>query len=243
MKLEQYLLEIEQFLRDYLKESHMDGYILGLSGGVDSTLVAAIARKAVGKDKLLCISIPIESHRNDEEDAKKIADLLDINFQVINLTETYLSFKKEIKGEEYSRLTLGNLKARMRMSLLYAIGQEKRFLVLGTDNMDEAYIGYFTKYGDGGADLNPINHLTKREVRDAIKMYGLSDYFSERVATAGLYEGQTDEKEIGFTYDELDAYLLGKEINPEVIEKIERLHRISEHKRKPIPTPKPFIRD
>ena len=243
MKLEEYLLEIEQFLRDYLEVSHCKGYVLGLSGGVDSTLVAAIARKAVGKDRLMCYTIPIESRRNDEDDAKKIAELLDINFKKVDLTDTYLSFKETLKGDDFSRLTLGNLKARMRMSLLYAYAQELGYLVLGTDNLDETYIGYFTKYGDGGVDLLPIKYLTKGEVRRAVKIYGLSSYYSDRVASAGLYAGQTDEGELGFTYDTLDKYLLGEEIDEESKAKIERLHKISEHKRNPLPSPKPFKRD
>ena len=243
MKLEQYLLEIEKFLKDYLASSHMNGYVLGLSGGVDSSLVAAIARKAVGKDKLYCYAIDVESNPDDIVDAKEVAKQLDVNLEVINLTETYHSYLKVLDGKDFIRLTKSNLKVRMRMVALFAFAQEKRALVLGTDNADERYVGYFTKYGDGAVDVLPIVHLTKAEVREACKLYGLDNRLSERVATAGLFEGQTDEGEMGVTYKDLDDFLLGKEIDPKAKERIEYLHKISEHKRLPIPEPIKFKRD
>ena len=243
MKLEQYLLEIEKFLKEYLESSHLDAYVLGLSGGVDSTLVAAIARKAVGKDKLFCYALNIESAEEDEMDAREIAKQLDVNLEVINLTDTYHSYLKELDGNEFIRLTKSNLKVRMRMCALFAFAQEKRGLVLGTDNADERYVGYFTKYGDGAADVLPIVHLTKAEVRKACEIYGVSSKLANRVASAGLFEGQTDESEMGISYADLDDYLLGKPINEKAKERIEYLHKISEHKRKPIPEPIPFKRD
>ena len=243
MKLEQYLKEIEKFLQEYLESNKMDSYVLGLSGGVDSSLVAAIARKAVGKDRLYCYAIDVESNPKDIEDAKKVAKELDLNLEVINLTDTYRSYLKDLKGDEFIRLTKSNLKVRMRMVALFAYAQEKRGLVLGTDNADERYVGYFTKYGDGAADVLPIVHLTKGEVREAARLYGVSDALANRIPTAGLFEGQTDEKEMGVTYKDLDDFLLGKEIDPKAKERIEYLHKISEHKRKPIPEPIPFKRD
>lgn len=243
MKLEQYLVEIEKFLKEYLESNKMDSYVLGLSGGVDSSLVAAIARKAVGKDRLYCYAIDIESNPKDIEDAKKVAKELDLNLEVINLTDTYHSYLKDLKGDEFIRLTKSNLKVRMRMVALFAYAQEKKGLVLGTDNADERYVGYFTKYGDGAADVLPIVHLTKGEVKEAARLYGVSDALANRTPTAGLFEGQTDEKEMGVTYKDLDDFLLGKEIDPKVKERIEHLHKISEHKRKAIPEPIPFKRD
>jgi len=243
MKLEQYLKEIESFLKDYLESNHMDSYVLGLSGGVDSSLVAAIARKAVGKDRLYCYAIDIESNPQDIIDARSVAKELDLNLKVVNLTNTYHSYLKDLSGEDFIRLTKSNLKVRMRMVALFAYAQEKKGLVLGTDNADERYVGYFTKYGDGAADVLPIVHLTKSEVRDAAKMYGLSEILANRVPSAGLFEGQTDEKEMGISYKDLDDFLLGKEIDPKAKDRIEYLHKISEHKRKAIPEPIPFKRD
>ena len=242
MELKEYLLEIEEFLKKYLEESHCKAYVLGLSGGVDSSLVAAIARKAVGKDKLYCYAIDINSHPADVEDAKQVAKELDLNLEVINLSKTYHSYLDELKGEEFIRLTKSNLKVRMRMVALFAYAQEHSGLVLGTDNMDERYVGYFTKYGDGAADLLPIVYLTKQEVREAAKLYGLSSLLANRTPSAGLFEGQTDETEMGISYKDLDNYLLGGKVEKSVEERIEYLHRISEHKRKDIPTPKEFKR-
>ena len=242
MELKEYLLEIEEFLKNYLEESHCKAYVLGLSGGVDSSLVAAIAKKAVGKDKLYCYAIDIDSNPKDVEDAKQVAKELDLNLDVINLSETYHSYLKELKGEDFIRLTKSNLKVRMRMVALFAYAQEHSGLVLGTDNMDERYVGYFTKYGDGAADVLPIVYLTKKEVRQAAELYGLSSLLANRVPSAGLFEGQTDETEMGVKYEDLDNYLLGGKVEKNVEEQIEYLHRISEHKRKDIPTPKEFKR-
>ena len=237
--LEAYLLEIESFLKDYLENSGCKAYILGLSGGVDSSLVAALAKRAVGKDKLFCYSIDIDSDPKDVLDAKRVAEQLDVNLEVISLSKTFHSYLDELKGEDFMRLSKSNLKVRMRICALFAYAQEKSGLVLGTDNWDERYVGYFTKYGDGAADILPIVHLTKQEVRDAAKILGLSQDLYNRVPSAGLFEGQTDEKEMGVLYDDLDSYLLGKEINDEAKKRIEHLHKISEHKRVEIPTPKP----
>lgn len=243
MKLEKYLLEIEKFLKDYLVKSKCDCYVLGLSGGVDSSLVAAIARKAVGKDKLYCYAIHIDSAQKDIADAIEVAKQLDLNLQVVNMNISYTEIVAELIGRDFSRLTKSNLKVRMRMLALYAFAQEKNGLVLGTDNKDERYVGYFTKWGDGAADLLPIVHLTKSEVVEAAKLYGLSDDLANRTPSAGLFEGQTDEKEMGVTYKDLDDYLLGKEISDEAKARIEHLHKVSEHKRNPIPEPIPFERD
>ncbi len=243
MTLKEYCLEIEKFLQDYLKKSGAKGYVLGLSGGVDSSLVAAIAKKAVGKDNLFTYSLPIHSHQNDEDDATKLAKMLDVNFKVVDLSNTFDLYIKQLDGDNFSRLTKSNLKVRMRMSALYAFAQEHNALVLGTDNLDEHYVGYFTKHGDGACDVLPIVSLTKSEVREAAKLYGVSDELANRVPTAGLFEGQTDEKEMGITYDELDAYLLGKEVSEDTRKRIEHLHKVSDHKRVVTPRPKPFIRN
>lgn len=237
--LKSYLKEIESFLKDYLSKSGCKSYVLGLSGGVDSSLVAALAKSAVGKDKLFCYAIDIDSNPKDIIDAKRVAKELDVNLEVINLSETYHSYIKELNGNNFQRLSKSNLKVRMRMCALFAFAQEHSGLVLGTDNWDERYVGYFTKYGDGAADLLPIVHLTKEEVREGCKIFSLSKDLVNRTPTAGLFEGQTDEKEMGIIYQDLDAYLLGKEVDIEVKKRIEHLHKISEHKRIEIPSPRP----
>ena len=245
MKLAEYLKVIEQFVKDYLIEAHSKQYVLGLSGGVDSSLVAAITKAAVGKDKLTCIMMPIDSNPADLEDALDLAKQLDLNYLVIDGSKSFHETVEEFKrqGVELDRATLSNLKVRIRMTILYAYAQKVGGLVIGTDNADERYTGYFTKYGDGGVDLLPIVHLVKSEVVEACKLYGISDRLAERIPSAGLFEGQTDETEMGVKYSDLDKYLLGGEIDEASKTRIEHLHRISEHKRVPIPTPKEFNRD
>ena len=245
MKLQEYLKVIEKFVADYLKDTGMKQYVLGLSGGVDSSLVAAITKAAVGKEKLTCIMMPIESHPSDLEDALELAKDLDLNYIVIDGSKSYQETVKqfESQGIELDQATRANLKVRIRMTILYAYAQKVGGLVLGTDNADERYTGYFTKYGDGGVDLLPIVHLVKNEVVEACKLYGIKDRLAERTPSAGLFEGQTDETEMRVKYADLDKYLLGGEIDEVSKERIEYLHRISEHKRAPIPMPEEFNRD
>ena len=245
MDLKSYLKEIEQFLKEYLEEAHCDKYILGVSGGVDSSLCAAILKSAVGREKVHCLILPINSIPADTEDGLTLVKDLDLPYDVIDTSEAFDAYVKEFKskGIELDKSTLGNLKARMRMSILYAIAQKERGLVVGTDNADERYVGYFTKHGDGACDILPIAHLLKSEVVEAAKIYGVRDHLAERVPSAGLFEGQTDETEMGITYQELDAYLLGKEIPEESKKRIEHLHKISGHKRTVTPMAKEFKRD
>lgn len=245
MELKAYLSVVEKFLKDYLEESHQDGYVLGLSGGVDSSLVAALTKSAVGREKLMCIMMPIDSDPSDLNDAKKVAEALDLRYLVIDGSNSFHETVKEFErqGITLDKMSLSNLKVRIRMTILYAYGQTHRSLVLGTDNMDERYTGYFTKYGDGAADILPIVYLTKGEVVESAKIKGVPAFLAERTPTAGLFEGQTDEKEMGVLYKDLDDFLLGKEVDAKVKERIEHLHRVSEHKRAPIPMPMEYIRD
>ena len=245
MELKNYLKDIEKFLKNYLENNGMNTYVLGVSGGVDSSLCAALARNAVGKDKLHCLIVPIDSAKEDIEDALTLVKDLDLKYDIIDASETFHTYLKDFEkcGMSFDRSTLGNLKARMRMSILYAVAQNERGLVIGTDNADERCVGYFTKYGDGACDILPIAHLVKAEVVEASKILGIRPSLAERVPTAGLYEGQTDEKEMGVSYKDLDAYVLGKEVNETAKKRIQYLERISEHKRKPIPMPEEFKRD
>ena len=245
MELKSYLKDIEKFLKDYLENNGMNTYVLGVSGGVDSSLCAALARNAVGKEKLHCLIIPIDSSKEDVDDALTLVKDLDLKYDIIDASETFHSYLRDFEksGMSFDRSTLGNLKARMRMSILYAVAQAEHGLVIGTDNADERCVGYFTKYGDGACDILPIAHLVKAEVVEASKILGIRTSLAERVPTAGLYEGQTDEKEMGVSYKDLDAYVLGKEVNETAKKRIQYLEKISEHKRNPIPMPEEFKRD
>ena len=245
MDLRSYLKTVEKFMKDYLENNKCEKYVLGVSGGVDSSLCAAILKNAVGRDRVHCIIMPINSSDADTIDGLTLVKDLDLPYDIIDASETFEAYKKVFtkNGIELDRSTLGNLKARMRMSILYAVAQKERGLVVGTDNADERCVGYFTKYGDGACDILPIAYLVQAEVVEAAKIYGVKDHLAERVPTAGLYEGQTDEKEMGVSYKDLDAYVLGKEINEDAKKRIQYLEKISAHKRNPIPMPEPFNRD
>lgn len=183
--------------------------------------------------------MPSHSNPDDTEDALWIAEGFEIRTIEVNLSGAHTQVMGQVKKglESIScnlvaeKMSQGNLKARLRMSTLYAVANAMNYMVVGTDNAPESYTGYFTKYGDGGVDLLPISSLTKTEVRAWARMLGLPMRIATRVPTAGLWPGQTDESELGITYDQIDRYLLGEEVSPEVQERIESLHRQSEHKR------------
>jgi NAD+ synthase len=243
MELKSYLNYLVDFIRDEVKNAHCEGVIIGISGGIDSAVVAALAKQAFPENHL-CVWMPCESSDLDEQAKDELISALDIKHISVDVKPMFDIFKDEMNRDiKQSDLALANSKARLRMTTLYSLAQTKKYLVLGTDNMDEWYIGYFTKFGDGGCDLLPIVHLTKGEVREAAKILGVPEIIISRPPTASLWEGQTDEKEIGFSYDAIDEYLLTKKSNQDLVDRIEGLHKISEHKRHGAAQPKEFERD
>ena len=178
--------------------------------------------------------MPCHSIKKDEEDAKLTAEKFDVPYKIIDLSEIFDGILKLIG--DVPILAQSNLKARLRMSVLYSVAQAKNFLVCGTSNRSEFYTGYFTKYGDAGVDLMPLANFLKREVREAAKILGLPDEIINKAPSAGLYEGQTDESDMGFTYEILDEYLTsGKINNSQARGRIEAMHSKSEHKRRQVP--------
>ncbi|AHB36185.1 NAD(+) synthase [Spiroplasma apis] len=238
MYLEKYLNEVVDWLRMTVKNTGVSGLVVGISGGIDSAVVAALAKKAF-PDNYLTVWMPCNSSVLDENCKNELIEKLDLNCIDVNLTNTFETIKLALNasGVEQSNLALANSKARLRMTTLYSIAQTKNYLVLGTDNADEWHIGYFTKFGDGGVDLLPIIHLLKREVKEAAKILGVPESIINRAPTASLWENQTDEEEIGFGYDLIDDYLLGKPVPMDVEERIKYLHKISSHKRTSAPVP------
>ena len=184
--------------------------------------------------------MPCESDPADVEDAKFVAEQLQIPYVLVDLGQTYRQYVQSLTaslGQAPEGLALSNIKPRLRMITLYSIAATRNYLVAGTGNRSEAYIGYFTKYGDGGTDLWPIVGLVKEQVRGLSSYLGVPEKIVNREPSAGLWPGQTDEKEMGLTYKELDSYLLTGEGRAEVVAKIERLHEKSEHKRALPPSP------
>ncbi|ASZ09290.1 NAD(+) synthase [Mesoplasma chauliocola] len=241
MGLKDYLDYLVDFIRETVKNANAKGVVIGISGGIDSAVVACLAKKAF-PDNYIAVWMPIESSKQDYICKQELIEQCGIKAIDVELKETFESFKKAIKNSKTPehKLAIANAKARLRMTSLYAVAQTNSYLVLGTDNMDEWHIGYFTKFGDGGVDMVPLVHLLKREVREAAKILGVPKSIIERAPTASLWEDQTDESELGITYDQIDAYLAG-EINDEVVKtKVDYLHKISEHKRSGAVAPNEF---
>ena len=239
-ELDKYLLYLDRYLKQ--KVEGFSGYILGLSGGLDSAVVALLAHKAVG-DNLLCVIIDIDSDPADIRDAISLCETNNIRYLNVDLSDEYHALVNNLEEHQtLNDLSKINTKVRLRMVTLYAIGQSNNLLVLGTDNWAELYTGYFTKWGDGGVDLYVISSLTKGEVFEVGRRIGVTQNILKKVPSAGLYIGQSDESELGLSYAELDAFLLGKSVSEKVSERIKHLHAISEHKRRKITAPREYKR-
>ncbi len=188
----------------------------------------------------LGILLPVDSLPEDAEDALKVARVLDLPTLTIDLSATLAQFLQEMdkSGLSRERMAISNAKARLRMTALHYAATLRHSLVIGTGNQSELYVGYFTKYGDGGVDLLPLACLVKEQVKEVARYLGIPEELVSRTPSAGLYPGQTDEKEMGFTYQQLDRYILSGEIEDQAVkEKIDRMHRLSKHKREAIPCP------
>ena len=194
------IIQCENWLRDQVNRSGASGIILGLSGGIDSSVLAALGREALGKGGVLGVIMPCHSIDEDESDARLLAQSIDVDFKRVDLTSVFDALN-ESAGEEFNSLVKSNMKARLRMVTLYALGQSRNLLVCGTSNKSEYETGYFTKYGDSGVDLMPLANFLKREIREMARVLNVPDKIINKAPSAGLYEGQTDEGDMGFTYD------------------------------------------
>src|SRR5699024_54555 len=215
------------------------GLIVGVSGGLDSAVIANLIKRAFPNNSLGVI-MPIQSNPTDLQHAEEVVEACQIHTMNVDLSKTHSLMIETIQEEvnrtsewkeENARIADANLRARLRMSTLYTIANNYNYLVVGTDNMAEWYTGYFTKYGDGGVDLQPIVDLTKQEVRDLAYFLHVPVEVIEKNPSADLWVGQTDEEEMGTTYAHIDAYLKGEVIPEKDKEVIERLHARTEHKR------------
>lgn len=240
--------KLVQWLQQKVKEAGMNGLIVGVSGGIDSAVVAHLIKRAFPNDSLGVI-MPIKSNPQDAKDALSVVESCGLKHFTIDVTETHNTLFSNIEGqlkeagdwkEERGKLGDANTRARLRMTTLYAVANNYGYLVVGTDNAAEWHTGYFTKYGDGGVDLVPLVHFTKGEVREMAKVLGVPDSVIYKAPSAGLWEGQTDENEMGTTYDMIDRFLKGEEIPEQDQKIIDRLHAISEHKRNMAAAPPKF---
>ena len=229
---------IEEWLRGETDKAGARGVVLGLSGGIDSAVAAALARRVFGHN-MLAMSLPCHSEPSDVDDAWIVAKALDIPCRIVDLTPAFDTLagalSPKLGSGGLSHMAASNLKARLRMCSLYAAAQSLGFLVCGTSNRSEVETGYFTKFGDSASDLWPLADLLKTEVRALARHLGVPDRIIDKAPSAGLWAGQTDEDEMGFTYDDLDRYLMTGQAAPEVRDRIEALRGRSEHKRRPVP--------
>jgi len=191
----------------YIIGSGCNGVVIGLSGGIDSALAAAVCVDAIGKENVHGMLLPCDSIPEDGEDAMDVARFLDLSGETQTLTTTFNAIAEQLDliDLQKDRMARANLKSRLRMCALYARANQRGYLVAGTTNLTEMFIGYCTKYGDGGVDFEPLASLYKGEVRLLAKDRGLPGKIIEKAPSAGLWAGQSDEVEIGMSYDRMDA--------------------------------------
>ncbi|MCI7552157.1 MAG: ammonia-dependent NAD(+) synthetase [Actinomycetaceae bacterium] len=240
-------LEVEarvNFLADYLRSTHTKGFVLGISGGVDSSLGGRLAQLAAQKIRddgaeatFVAVRLPYKV-QVDESDAQRALDFIDADRVVtFNIGDAVDAFESEYAGvipTPMTDFTKGNTKARLRMVAQYAIAGDNQMLVVGTDHAAEAVTGFYTKFGDGGADVMPLAGLNKRQIRKITEYLGAPQSVWEKKPTADLLDatpGRLDEDELGLAYDDIDDFLEGKDVPHDVAEKLEAYFMRTRHKR------------
>jgi NAD+ synthase len=207
MDVQKTTMLIEDWIRMSVEKACCTGVVIGLSGGIDSAVVADLCTRALGVDSVFGMLLPCESSKNSVDDALTVVAKLGIRSQFVDLAPMLDALTSRV-GRGLGQLPRANLKSRLRMCALYAMANQLNRLVCGTTNMTELFLGYFTKYGDGGCDIEPITHLLKREVREIAKLVGVPQQIIDKPPSADLWPGQTDEGEMGYTYDQLDDAVL-----------------------------------
>lgn len=235
-----YLNYLKKFLFDYLNKNKIENIIIGLSGGLDSALSLSILKDTIKNDNIFAYFIDIHSNKKDLSDAKKIADSLKIKLNIINLSETFNKMIKDFNVKNQN--SKNNIKSRLRTLYLYSVANDNNGIVLGNSNYSELFLGYFTKFGDNACDLNLLGNLTKSEVIELSKLQTLPSWLLSKKPSAGLFDGQTDESDFGFSYNELDNFLNKKDKFNTLNDKIKNIHNNNLHKLK-IVFPKKKIRN
>ena len=235
-------MELSQKIANWIKKqvetADKKGIIVGMSGGIDSAVVAVLAKKALG-DNVLGLMLPCKSNPKDEKHALKVASKFNIKTKKVDLCKIFDDFSS--RYPDASALAKANLKPRLRMVTLYYFANIRNYLVAGTGNKSELSVGYFTKHGDGGVDILPLGDLLKSEVVKLAQELSIPDEIIKRPPSAGLWEGQTDEDEMGITYEELDKIVIAieknrtQDINDDKLLKVKKMMRDSEHKRAAAP--------
>jgi NAD+ synthase len=229
---EQLSENLVEWLRSEVEAAGCRGVVFGLSGGIDSATVAVLARRAF-RDAHLAVIMPANSDSRDREDALLVVEKFQLEHREVDLSPVFAAFLSSL-GEPADPasqdLARNNIKPRLRMATLYFFASRHRYLVVGTGNRTELTLGYFTKYGDGGVDLLPLGHLVKHEVRELATHLSVPGSIIEKPPSAGMWQGQTDEGELGFSYDDLDRYLVGGEGSEALAKRVEELRQKNAHK-------------
>ena len=200
---------LEQFLKENFQNEDFDKGIVGLSGGLDSSVSAFLAARALGSKNVTGVLMPYKTSTSDSiDDAMKVVEILGINFYRIDISPMVDAFYKNFPDAD--RVRRGNKMARERMCVLYDISQFEKSLVIGTSNKTEIILGYGTLHGDVASAINPLSDLYKTQVRQLARHIGVPDEIVNKPPSAGLWENQTDEDELGFSYEEVDKYLFLK---------------------------------
>ena len=222
------------FIQKLLADSGAEGIVYGNSGGKDSALVGILCKAAC--ENTIGVIMPCDSKRNyleDTEDALTVAKKYGIETRIVDLTPVKQAVSSSLQGvTDVTASARANIAPRLRMVTLYAIAASENRLVAGTGNRSESYVGYFTKWGDGAHDFNPISDLTVTEIYEFLRYLKAPSCVIQKAPSAALFDGQLDEKEMGVSYEELDAYINGNDISEDKKKVLRRLHQNSEHKRR-----------
>jgi NAD+ synthase len=225
---------VTRWIRNYLGDKKA---VVGISGGIDSAVVAHLCTLAVGRNNVFGVKIPIESSKDSSVDATAVINNTGIIWEQVNLTDAYEELLDALDPK--TPLARGNIKARLRMIALYDMASCHKALVVGTTNKTESLIGYCTKFGDHGVDIEPIQDFYKTEIFEMARLLGVPEQIINKKPTADLWEGQTDEDEIGLTYARIDEILMSRETTawpkteelPPDFQKVKKMIDASEHKR------------
>jgi len=255
LNLEEVSTVIKDFIKTYVENSGCKGVVIGLSGGIDSALTAVLCKQALGKKNTLCLFMPDDTTPDsDIKHQQVLTKKFGLSCKTINVSGIVKTMSESCAVKP-DRLALANMKARIRMALLFEYANMTSSIVCGTSNKSELLVGYFTKYGDGGSDIMPIGDLYKTQVRELARYLKIPEEMVCKPPTAGLIRGQTDEVELGCSYDTLDKILMGLErkqsisdvaknagVKKSEVERIKKMRIKSQHKRQSPMIPKLGLR-
>jgi len=234
MGAEQLANKLVLWIREQALVTECKGVVVGMSGGLDSSVLAVLCHQAFPQN-MLGVLMPCYNSQEDEEHAMAVASKFSIPTKVVILDPVFDTLLKILPSDgvepSASRLAKANLKARLRMLTLYYLANQFKYIVAGSGNRSELSVGYFTKYGDGGVDILPLGNLVKGQVRELARFLGVPQPIIDKPPSGGLWQGQTDEGELGLSYNELDQYLVTGQVSSEMRQKIESMIEASAHKR------------